>query len=74
MLQCPNCQVEIKPGERFCGNCGARQPDPPAANPPRTPSGKETVVLSTLGDPPAADSDRTIIAGPGGIATMVRGA
>ena len=24
MAQCPNCHSEVKAGERFCGNCGAR--------------------------------------------------
>lgn len=74
MLKCPNCQNEVKPEERFCGNCGARlaPPTPPAdaAQPPRT-IGKETVVLPAvdLGAPPPEPANRpsqdaTILAGP----------
>ena len=78
MAQCPNCHSEVKPEERFCGNCGARlEPSiplpaavPPASEPPRT-SGKETVVLPKITDltmqppqspPPATDA--TILAEP----------
>jgi zinc-ribbon domain len=77
MLQCPNCQREVKPEERFCGNCGARltpqTPPPDAAQPPTPPRsiGKETVVLPAV-DPDATrpepanrpNPDATIVAGP----------
>ena len=74
MLTCPNCNNEVKPEERFCGNCGARltpqTPPADAAQPPRT-IGKETVVLPAI-DPssmprePASrpSQDATIVAGP----------
>src|SRR5215211_1600643 len=71
MAQCPNCHSEVKPEERFCGNCGARLE--PSIPPPRT-SGKETVVLPKITDltmqPPAPPqspppaTDATIIAEP----------
>jgi len=77
MLQCPNCHNEVKPEERFCGNCGARlTPQTPPADPnqaptPPRPIGKETVVLPAvdIGDRPAEpasrpSSDATIVAGP----------
>jgi hypothetical protein len=64
MAQCPTCHNEVKPDERFCGNCGARLepplPNPEAARPterlpgsaPERPlTGKETVVLTALTDP-----------------------
>jgi hypothetical protein len=76
MLQCPNCHTEVKPEERFCGNCGARlTPQTPPADPnqPATPRtiGKETIVLPAvdIGAPPPEPtnrpaSDATIVAGP----------
>src|SRR5215210_9389882 len=77
MLQCPSCQHEVKPEERFCGNCGARlapQTPPADANQPPNPPrsiGKETVVLpvvDTSAPPPEPanrpNPDATIIAGP----------
>jgi hypothetical protein len=75
MLKCPNCQNEVKPEERFCGNCGARlaPATPPAdpAQPPARPSGKETVVLSPADygaappeTPARPTTDATIVAGP----------
>lgn len=73
MLTCPNCHNEVKPEERFCGNCGARlapQSPPADAQPPRT-IGKETVVLPAIdiGDTPAEppkrpSQDATFVAGP----------
>jgi zinc-ribbon domain len=77
MLQCPNCHNEVKPEERFCGNCGARlTPQTPPADPNQPPTpprsiGKETVVLPAV-DPSAPPPeppnrpvpDATIIAGP----------
>src|SRR5262245_47692999 len=77
MLQCPNCHNEVKPDERFCGNCGARltpQSPPADANqppPPPRPSGKETVVLPAVDPGPTPPEpanrpgpDATIVAGP----------
>ena len=77
MLQCPSCHHEVKPEERFCGNCGARltpQTPPADANQPPTPPrsiGKETVVLpavDTSAPPPEPanrpGTDATIVAGP----------
>jgi hypothetical protein len=78
MAQCPNCHNEVKPGERFCGNCGARieQPPPnaeaPAPPPERPRTGKETIVLPALTDinlrPPVAPAqppaDATIVGAP----------
>jgi hypothetical protein len=75
MPQCPNCHSEVKPEERFCGNCGARLepsiPPPaaaPAGEPPRT-SGKETIVLPKITDltmqpPPPPATDATIVSTP----------
>jgi hypothetical protein len=71
MAQCPNCHSEVKPDERFCGNCGARLE--PAAPPPERPrTGKETVVLPPMTDvnlqpPPAPKQpapDATILGMP----------
>lgn len=75
MLKCPNCQNDVKPEERFCGNCGARltPATPPAdpAQPPARPLGKETVVLSPADygaappeSPARPTTDATIVAGP----------
>ncbi len=77
MSQCPNCQHEVKPEERFCGNCGARltpQTPPADATQPPTPPrsiGKETIVLPAVdigATPPEPAnrpaSDATIVAGP----------
>ncbi|HNP84819.1 MAG TPA: zinc ribbon domain-containing protein [Kouleothrix sp.] len=72
MQHCPNCNNEFKPGERFCGNCGARLPELPPAAPPRQPTGKETVILPSVDAPapnvpPAANPaqpEKTILAGP----------
>lgn len=69
MLQCPNCQNEVKPEERFCANCGARLPEMPPATPPRPITGKETVILPPVPDLPAqpqavSSPDKTVIAGP----------
>jgi len=80
MAQCPNCHAEVKPDERFCGNCGTRleQPLPhaetAAAQPDRPqPTGKETIVLPAISDtglnrPPPAPAgppaDATIISPP----------
>ena len=68
MRQCPNCQSEVKPEERFCGNCGARLPEQPPPGPSRPTTGKETVILSSVPDlppqPPTPGPDKTMIAGP----------
>lgn len=77
MAQCPNCHNEVKPDERFCGNCGARLEPPasadPGAQPPERPrTGKETVVLPPVTDvnlqPPTAPKqpapDATILGMP----------
>ena len=80
MAQCPNCHSEVKPDERFCGNCGARlEPAPASAAPPAQPArpltGKETIVLPALTEtnlrpppaPPAqnpAPPDATIMSAP----------
>lgn len=74
MTQCPNCHNEVKPDERFCGNCGARL-DPPPALPERPLTGKETIVLPALTEtnlrppptPPAQSTpaaDATILSAP----------
>jgi hypothetical protein len=75
MAQCPNCHSEVKPEERFCGNCGARIEQsipppasvPPANEPPR-PTGKETIVLPKITDlgmqPPTPPTDATIVNAP----------
>jgi len=57
MPQCPNCHSEVKPEERFCGNCGARlEPSipppaaaPPAGEPPRTATTAEAVEWVAAG-------------------------
>lgn len=68
MPQCPNCHAEVKPEERFCGNCGTRLPEQPPPTPPRPLTGKETVVLPTVPElpqqPAASTPDKTVIAGP----------
>jgi len=79
MAQCPNCHSEVKAGERFCGNCGARIeqsiPPPPASAPPESEpprvTGKETIVLPKITDlgmqpptPPAQPADATIVSPP----------
>jgi hypothetical protein len=57
MAQCPNCHNDVKAGERFCGNCGARLEStvPPPAQPETTSeppqrTGKETIILPKLTD------------------------
>lgn len=37
-MRCADCQAELNPDERFCGNCG--HPVPPAAAPPLPPETK----------------------------------
>jgi hypothetical protein len=76
MAQCPQCHSEVKPEERFCGNCGARleqsTPSAPASTPsesaPPQPTGKETIVLPRITDlgmqPPQPPADATILAAP----------
>lgn len=71
MTTCPNCNSEVKPDERFCGNCGARlDPTPPGgtAAPERPLTGKETVVLPALTEtslrPPAPPAPRQPAADP----------
>lgn len=39
MERCPSCQAEIRPGSRFCTQCGARLPEPPVADPWPGPPG-----------------------------------
>lgn len=73
MPQCPTCQAQVKPEERFCGNCGARltPQTPPADAPPARPAGSPTVVLSPADfgaapppeQPSRPSTDATIVAG-----------
>ncbi|HEU5100620.1 MAG TPA: zinc-ribbon domain-containing protein, partial [Roseiflexaceae bacterium] len=76
MAQCPQCHSEVKPDERFCGNCGARlEPSTPslpasAGSTPPQPTGKETIVLPKITDlgmqppTPQPPTDATILAAP----------
>jgi hypothetical protein len=73
MPQCPTCQAQVKPDERFCGNCGARltPQTPPADAAPARPAGNPTVVLSPADfgaapppeQPSRPSTDATILAG-----------
>jgi phage shock protein PspC (stress-responsive transcriptional regulator) len=47
---CPNCQKDIAAGSRFCYNCGAKQPEAPAASsvpPAYAPPMRKRLVRST---------------------------
>lgn len=44
---CPNCQKDIAIGSKYCYNCGAKQPETPAAAPPPAYPARKRLVRST---------------------------
>ena len=48
---CPNCGKPLRPGARFCGNCGATIPATPAAQAGKPPAGAATIPCPQCGKP-----------------------
>ena len=48
---CPNCGKPLRPGARFCGNCGHTIPATPAAQVGVPPAGPATIACPQCGKP-----------------------
>ena len=66
MIRCPQCQAEVAEGKRFCPQCGARLPEPPAdaGRTTRLPSEGETGKTIVVPPEPPADVGRTVLLPP----------
>ena len=48
---CPNCGKPLRPGARFCGNCGHTIPATPSAQAGASPAGPDTIACPQCGKP-----------------------
>ncbi len=60
-MRCVRCGTENPEGAKFCTECAARLPWPPAETPPAPAGSPETVDVSRASDAHAADAERKLV-------------